>query len=201
MEQFEVRTFSRGNSGQTASNLNTINGAAHRFVGSGLNETITLNDFARARHALRMAKVPMNGLVAVVDPTVTYTLQTQSNITNLLTPEPKWQSLVHTGLVTGMNFQFNLFGFDVYESNYLPSSIAETVNGLSTTVGVCNQFFSMASPDIVPYIGAYRQMPTVQSEFNMNLQQTEYLTITEYGVALYRPENMVCVLTDTDQVG
>ena len=43
-------------------------------------------------------------------------------------------------------------------------------------------------------------MPTVYSEFNKDLQQTEYLTICEYGFKLYRPENMVIVLTDTDVV-
>jgi hypothetical protein len=38
-------------------------------------------------------------------------------------------------------------------------------------------------------------MPTVYSEFNKDLQQEEYLTICEYGFKLYRPENMVIILT------
>jgi hypothetical protein len=107
--------------------------------------------------------------------------------------------MVNEGLVTGMNFKFNLFGFDVYESNYLPRDIAETIT-LSTTVGVANMFFSAASPDILPVMGGFRQMPTVYSEFNKDLQQTEYLTIAEYGFKVRRPENLIVVLTDTDQV-
>jgi hypothetical protein len=43
-------------------------------------------------------------------------------------------------------------------------------------------------------------MPTVYSEFNKDLQQTEYLTIAEYGFKVRRPENLIVVLTDTDQV-
>lgn len=200
MEAVETRILSRGNAAQTASDLNAINGADHRWVGSGTSEAMALEDFARARHALRKANVPMNGLVAIVDPSVTYTIQTQANVMNHLTPAPKWQNTLHSGLVTGLQFAFNLYGFDVYESNYLPSSISETVDGRTVTTGVANQFFSIASPDIVPIIGGFRQQPTVYSEFNKDLQQTEYLTIAEYGFACYREENMVVVLTDTDVV-
>jgi len=200
MEGVETRIFDRANAGQTASNLNVINEANHRFVGSGTSETIALKDFAQAHYALSKANVPMTNLVAVVDPTVAYTLQTQTNIVNLLTPTPMWDQVVRDNLVTGMKFRFNIYGFDVYVSNYLPRGIAETINAKSVTVGVANMFFSAAPGDTLPIIGGFRQMPTVYSEFNKDLQQTEYLTITEYGFKLYRPENMVVILTDTDQV-
>jgi hypothetical protein len=200
MESVETRIFNRANAGQTASNANTINGADHRWVGSGTSETIALKDFAKARFSLTKALVPLTNLVAVVDPTVTYALQTNVNTVNLLTPSPMWQGVVRDGMTTGFKFRFNLYGFDVYESNYLPNSIAETVGGLSTTVGVANMFFSAAPGDTLPIIGGFRQMPTVYSEFNKDRQETEYLTICEFGFKLYRPENMIIVLTDTDQV-
>lgn len=200
METVEARILSRGNSGQTASDLNTINGANHRWVGSGTSESIALKDFALASYALEQANVPMTNLVAILHPSVAYTLQTQANLVNLLTPTPQWSSVVNTGLVTGMQFKFNIYGFDCYVSHYLPSGIAETINGKTTTVGVANQFFSAAPGDTLPYIGAWRQMPTVHVEFNKDTQETEYLTICEYDYALFRPENMVTVLTDTDVV-
>lgn len=200
MVAVETRILSRGNSGQTASDLNLINGAAHRFVASGTNEVIALKDFALASYALRQANVPMTNLCAVVDPSVAYTLQTQTNIVNLLSPVPQWTNLVHTGMVTGFKFAFRIYDFDVYVSNYLPRGIAETINGRSVTVGVANMFFSAAGGDINPLIGGFRQNPTVQSMFDMDTQETKYLTIAEYGFKLYRPENMVIVLSDTDQV-
>ncbi len=200
MEAVETRILSRGPSAQTASDLNVINEADHRWVGSGTGERITLEDFARANYALRKANVPMTNLVAIVDPTVAFTLQTQTNLMNLLTPTPQWSGLVNTGIVTGMRFVFNIFGFDVYVSNYLQDGIAETIDGRSVTVGVANLFFSAAPGDTLPIVGGFRQMPTVYSEFNKDLQQTEYLTIAEWGFALYRPENMVVVLTDKDVV-
>lgn len=201
MEGFETNVFSVANSGQTASSLNTINTAAHRWVGSGTSQSIALKDFARAHYALTKANVPLVNLVAVVDPSVAYTLQTQANLVNLITPNQQWQSIVGDGLMTGFKFRFNIYGFDIYVSNYLPGGITETIDGTTvTTYGVANYFFSAAPGDLCPWIGAFRQMPTVYSEFNKDLQQEEYLTITEYGVKLYRHENLVTVLTSTNVV-
>lgn len=200
MEAVETRIFNRGNASQTASNVNSINNADHRWVGSGLNESMAFSDFAKAHFALTKANVPLRNLVAVVDPSVAFTLQTQSNTVNLLSPMPMWGSVVNEGIMTGFKFRFNIFGFDVYVSNYLPGSIAETISGRTTTTGVANFMFSAAPGDTLPFIGGFRQMPTIDSEWNKDLQQFEYLTIAEYGFKVYRPENLVIVLTDTDVV-
>jgi len=188
--------------GQTVSDPNNINGVAHRFVASGTNGAITLNDIARANSALRKANVPMRNLVGIVDQSVAYTLMTQANITNIMTPTPMWSDVVKSGIVTGLTFMFTIFGFDIYVSNYLPGAGSagagsETISASSVTNGVCNLFFSAAPGDTLPFIGGFRQMPTVYSEFNKDLQQDEYLTICEYGFKLYRPENMVTVLSST----
>lgn len=200
MKGFEARVFNRANASQTASDLNLINGAAHRFVGSGTNETLALKDFMLAEYALRRANVPMRNLVAIVDPSVAFAIENSTNAVNLLSPMPKWGDMVNQGLVSGFQFRFSIFGFDVYVSNYLQRDIAETVDSKSVTVGVANLFFSADPGDTTPFVAAFRQMPTVYSEFNKDLQQTEFLTICEYGVQVYRPENLVVVLTDTDQV-
>lgn len=200
MEAVETRIFNRANAGQTASDLNQINTADHRWVGSGTSEAMAFLDFSKARYALRKANVPLTNLVAIVDPSVTHTLETQTNIMNLLSPMPSSERIVREGMVTGLTFRYNIFGFDVYESNYLPGSIAETIDGRTTTTGVANLFFSAAPGDTLPIMGAFRQMPTVHSKFNVDLQQDEYVTICEYGFKLYRPENLIVVLTDTDVV-
>lgn len=202
MRQYETRVFSVANSGQTASSLNTINGANHRWVTGGTNQVIELKDFAKAQYSLKKANVPMTNLVAVVDPSVIYNLQTQTNVVNLLNANQRWDNMVSNTTPTGMKFEMNLYGFDIYSSNYLPSGITETVNSVTvTTNGVANYFFSAASGDILPWVGAWREMPTVYSDFNKDTQETEYLTICEYGVqGDYRPENLVTILTDASQV-
>jgi hypothetical protein len=200
MEAIEARILSQVNAGQTASDPNTINNASHRWVGSGTSQAITLADFAKAQYALRKANVPMNNLVAILDPSVVYTFQTQTNLVNLITPDQRWQSITKDGASTGFRFVFNIYGFDIYVSNYLPSVASETVSGTTVTTGVANYLFSAAPGDTLPIVGAFRQMPTVYSEFNKDLQQEEYLTIAEYGFKLYRPENMVTILTATGVV-
>lgn len=194
----ETDIMSVGNAGQTASNLNVINGADHRWVASGVSEVLIPSDFAKAKYALQKANVPMTNLVAIVDPSVEYALSTITNLTNI-SNNPKWEGIVRDGMSTGMRFLMNVYGFDVYMCNYLPSGIAETVDGVSTTVGVANYFFS-AAPDVLPFVGNVRQAPMVDSEYNKDLQREEYVTTCRYGFKLFRPENLVTVLSDTDQV-
>lgn len=196
MERFEQDVLGLSGS-QTASDLNTINGGNHRFVGGGANQVIELDDFARAKFALDVANVPAMGRVAIVDPSVEFTLNTLSNLTNV-SNNPQFEGIVTSGFTTGMRFIRSIFGFDVYVSNYLADA-NETIDSKTTAAGKANMFFSAAS-DVVPFVGAMRQMPIVDSEFNKDEQREEYVTTARWGVKLYRPENLVCVLTDTDQV-
>jgi hypothetical protein len=69
----------------------------------------------------------------------------------------------------------------------------------TAAAGVNNLFFS-AAQDVVPFIGSMRQPPKVDSEYNKDLQREEYVTTMRYGMKLFRPENLVVVLSDTDQV-
>src|ERR1700735_1450143 len=138
MEAVETRILSQANAGQTASNPNIINTADHRWVASGTSQSLVIADFARAQYALTKANVPLTNLVAIVDPSVAYTLATQANMVNLLSPQQMWGDVSRDGIITGFKFRFNIFGFDVYVSNYLPSNISETINSVSVTSGVAN---------------------------------------------------------------
>lgn len=191
------RTVFNLQSQQTPGNLNKINGADHRWVGSGTNETIALSDFAKALYSLKKANVPDINLIAIVDPSVEYAINTLSNIVNV-SNNPRWEGVIESSMASGMRFLKNIYGFDVYVSTYLADA-NETINGKTTTAGKANLFFS-AAPGVLPFIGAWRQMPTVESEYNKDEQREEYATIARYGVKLYRPENLVVVLTDNDQV-
>lgn len=182
---------------QTASATNTINGAAHRFVASGTNEAMTVVDFARALHSLKKANVPQTNLIAIVDPSVEYTLNTLTNLVNF-SNNPQWEGIVTSGIATGMRFIKNIYGFDVYTSNYLAAA-NETISGLTTAAGKANMFFSAAS-GVSPFVGAWRQQPKVDAAYNKDFQREEYVTTARYGVKLFRPENLVCVLSDTDVV-
>lgn len=202
MKGFEARVFNRANAGQTSASPNLWNNFPHRMVASGASGTIAFKDFNRAELALRKANVPCRNLVAIVSPETAHQIQVNTAISGLLSPIPRWGNVSIDGLVSGFQFKFSVYGWDVYVSNYLPTDITETISGSQpgagtvTTNGQVNLFFSAEPGNTLPWIAAFRQMPTVYSEFNKDLQQTELLTICEYGVALYRPENMVIILTD-----
>jgi hypothetical protein len=182
---------------QTASDLNSINGAPHRFVASGTNEVFTTADFAKARYSLKKANVPDTNLVAIVDPSVEYTINTLTDISNV-SNNPRWEGIVAEGIATGMKFVKNVYGFDVYCSNNLADA-NETIDSVTTAAGKANMFFS-AAPDVLPFIGAWRQMPQVDSDYNKDYQRDEYVVTARWGSKLYRPENLVVILSDTDQV-
>lgn len=204
MKAIEVDVLAIGNSAQTAANKNAINGADHRLVASGGADSarvITVNDFAKAAYALQMANVPATNLVAIVDPSVEFTLNTLTNITNM-SNNPRWEGVVSSGISTGMKFIKNIYGFDVYTSVNLPTATTtETITDSASVTRIAgasnkaNLFFS-AAPDVLPFIGSIRQAPTVESEYNKDLQREEYVTVCRYGFKLYRPENLVVVLSD-----
>lgn len=198
-EAIENKVLSVGPAAQTAGNANAINGANHRFVGSGTNETLVPQDFQKARYALQKANVPMTNLVAIIDPSAEYALATLTNLVNV-SNNPHWEGIVREGASTGMQFRFNIYGFDVYVSQHLRmNTTTETIGGVTAALGVNNLFFS-AAPDVLPFVGNIRQSPKVDSEYNKDFQREEYVTTCRYGFKLFRPENLVVVLTDTDQV-
>jgi hypothetical protein len=198
MKSMEVDVLNIGPDGQTASNLNLINGGAHRFVGTGGSQAIAVKDFAEARFALQKANVPMTNLVAIVDPSVEFTLSTISNLVQIQY-NPKWEGIVRDGMSTGMKFLMNVYGFDVYVSQNLKSGMTETISGTSVSNGVANLFFS-ATPDVLPFVGSLRQPPKVDSDYNKDFQREEYVTTSRWGFKLYRPENLVTVLTNQNVV-
>jgi len=195
----EAKILAVGPDGQTLASTNLINGAQHRFIGSGTNETIAVTDFAKANYALDMANVPHQGRVAIVHPSVAFTLGTLTNLVNL-SNNPHWEGIVRTGHMSGMKFITNVLGFDVYTSmNLKVNAAAEQIGTPTAAAGVNNLFFSAAS-DVLPFVGSIRQSPRVESEYNKDFQREEYVTTCRYGYKLFRPENLVVIVTDTDQV-
>jgi len=213
MKHVEATIFEKPEAilGASANSNYVINGADHRFAGSGTGGVMGLSDFAYAKYALKKANVPDTNMVAVVSPEVEVTLNTLSNLTNV-SNNPRWEGIVDSNIATGMKFLYNIYGFDVYISNYLPdvtdsalptsalggTVAADTAVDFSSTAGKANYFFS-AAPDVSPWKMAWRQPPVVDSEWNKDKQRTEFLTTARYGVKLYRPENMVsCVVSGSN---
>lgn len=200
MEHFETTTLAAPEAGVSANSNETINSISMRVGSSQTGEVMGLKEFAYARYALKKQNVPDSNLVAIVDPSVEYTLNTLSNLVNV-SNNPRFEGLVRDGIATGMRFIANVYGFDVYCSNFLPTAtdnalpdLAAANTDFSSDNGVVNLFFS-ADQSVNPFVGAFRQQPQVDYDYNKDHQRHEFVTTARYGVKLYRPENMVRVVT------
>jgi hypothetical protein len=200
MAHFEATTLAAPESGISANSNNVIDTEEHRWAGGAGSGRIQLQDFARARYVLKKKNVPDTNLVAIVDPSVEYDINTLTNLVSV-SDNPRWEGIVADGIATGMKFVKNIYGFDVYCSNYLktvtdsalPTAANANIN-FSSTTGKANLFFSAAST-VTPFVGAWRQPPKVDYEWQPTRQRHAYMTTARYGVKLFRPENMVTIVT------
>ncbi len=202
MEHFEETTFAAPESGVSANSAEAVNGIAHRISG-GNGGKIELADFAYARYAMKKASTPDRSLVAIVDPSVEFQLNVRS-YRHYHSNNPMFEGIVRDGIATGMRFVANVYGFDVYTSNFLKSDVSDsalaerdgtTTNNFGTDNGVANLFFSTEG-DANPFVGAWRQEPEVEYEYNKDYQRHELQVLSHYGVKKYRAEGIVTVVTD-----
>lgn len=200
-ENMEGSIFALANS-QTLSNPNTINGAPHRFIASGnTNTTLALEDFAKAKFALDKANA--TGMrIAVIDPSQEYFLNTLTNLVSVAN-NPKFEGVINSGFVnstTGMSFYKNIYGFDVYVSNYLATPTDTAINAdargsVSAPSSPISNIFCSLGGDQTPFVGAWRQMVRVEYERNKDLRRDEYVMNGRFGLKLYRPETLVTVIS------
>lgn len=197
-EEVEGRILNIPNAagGQTLGGTNTINGAKHRFRAAGAANEITIADFAYAKYAFQKAKCS-GAMIAIVDPSVEYTLNTLTNLVNV-SNNPRFEGIVESGFgSSSMKFVKNIYGFDVYTSDYLPSlgteslELALTATSASVSGYAPNIFMCLGDKMDMPFLGAWRRPPKLES-WRDPAVETEYHQLTaRYDVALYRPEALV----------
>lgn len=182
-------------SDQTASNPNTINGVDHRWVAVGSDDEMTLADIQKAKLALDKAKVMSGGRRMFVDPTVTYELQQISSVIQ--------QDIYGSNafLKEGMNGTVHVgrfAGFELFESLFLDSSIAETITatGVGSGSNTAGAGFGNMALGEEALIGAMRALPDLRSWRDDNTRSDVHHVTMRYGIKLFRPESLVVILTD-----
>lgn len=204
-EYYETQTL-KLHQVQTSNASNSINGGQHRFTANGTARTITLNDFAYARYAMQKAKVPLSGLIAVVDPSFEFNTNITSTIVDV-SNNPHWEGIIETGIGAGdsMRFLRNIFGWDVFVSDYLDTATAVEAaltdyegNTTASVVGdKFNQFFTVADDESKPYIGAWRRTPKIVSWRDEDIETDYHQFSARFGLNLYRPESLITVVSST----
>lgn len=208
-EYKETKILQLGND-QTANDFNTINNAKHRYVGGGdgtslPTNALTLEDFSYARMALQKAGVPMTNLVCIVGPEQEHIINTLTNIVNV-SNNPMWDGIITTGMgdATGTRFLKNIYGFDIYVSNFLDTTESDEAalttyddTAVADTTGYqSNMFFSMADDMTKPFIYADGRPLTMKSWRDEDIETEYHAATMSFGTALYRPESLVVVLSN-----
>ena len=188
---------------QTNDDGNSINGAYHRFTANGTGRTITIQDLAYVNYALKKANAGNSIMIGIVDPSFEFNTNISSQV--VTADNPQYQGIINTGIGSGFRFIRNIYGIDLYTSNYLDTEdAAETAltdyqgTTTATAVGdVVNTFFSASDRANLPYIGAWRRRPVIKSWRDED-KETEYHQLSaRFGLALYRPETLVTVVSST----
>jgi len=198
-EYFETKALETLNAGQTDDDPNSINGFAHRLVGSGTNDTIQFEDMIKMRLAFNKGEVPYAGRVAIVDPIVEATLNTRYQITSGtgdLAANPTWQMITEAGFERDHNFVINLYGWDIMVSNRLP--VGDFGDGTtSVEQGVANIFMCIADDGCKPLMCAWREMPSVEGGRNKDLKRDEYVQSARFGQGIQRTDTLGVVVTSS----
>lgn len=199
-EYLETRVLHLHNE-QTANDSNSINGAQHRFTANGSSRTITIQDLAYVSYSLKKANVGTNAMIGIVDPAFEFNTNISSQV--VTSDNPQYRGIIESGIGSGFRFIRNIYGIDLYTSNYLDKVDAAEASLTdyqgNTTASVAgdsaNIFFSAQDRMNLPFIGAWRRRPVIKSWRDED-KETEYHQMSaRFGLALFRPENLVTMIS------
>ena len=204
-ENHETKFLNAVNAAQTGANLNLVNGRPHRFVGSAASNarTMTLENFIAMKLAFDKANVPAGGRIAIVDPVVEATLNSLQNLVNV-SNNPMFEGIVTEGFARDHKFVKNIFGFDIYTSNFLPTlTAAEAIDasgyGLtSETAAVgdkANVFMCVADDSCKPIMHAWRRAPKTEGWRDNEERADKYQFTSRFGFGAQRVDTLGVILT------
>jgi len=205
-EYHESRFLEVANGGQTAANVNLVNGRPHRWVGGGSGVTtriMSLSDFIAMKLAFDEAGVPASGRICLVDPIVEATINSLTNLVNL-SNNPMFEGMVTTGFAETHKFIRNIFGWDIWTTNYLPVKTAtEALNASSYNLAnttaqigdVANIFMCVADDSTKPVMHAWRRSPTTEGWRDHEDRADKFQVTSRYGLGLQRVDTLGVVIT------
>ena len=182
-----------------------INGIPHRWVAGGAANQLTLQDFISAKLSLDKANVPSEGRIAIVDPIVEASLNTLVGA-QAFGAEQHWGDLIGTGFAQNARFFGNIYGFDIYISNYNATlgagdtdlkDFADAYAGTGTAVEVTGMktalFMCVADEEVTPLMSAWRRMPKMEGDREVDLGRDLFYSSSRWGFGIQRPESLVVI--------
>ena len=207
-ENHEGRFLAVANGGQTAANLNLVNGRPHRFVAGGAGaatRNVVLGDFVAMKLAFDKANAPASGRIAIVDPIVEATLNSLISQTSVVNNTPQFQGVLNEGFARDHRFVRNIMGWDIYTSNFLPSLTAtEVIDGSAYDLAndtaeigdKANIFMCVADDSCKPVMHAWRRAPQTEGWRDQEERADKYQVTSRFGFGVQRADTLGVILTD-----
>ena len=207
-ENHEGRFLGTANNGQTAANLDFVNGRPHRWVAGGSGGTsrnIVLADFVSMKLAFDKANAPASGRIAIVDPIVEATLNSLISQTSVVNNTPQFQGVLNEGFARDHRFVRNIMGWDIYTSNFLPSLTAtEVIDGSTYDLAndtaeigdKANVFMCVADDSCKPVMHAWRRAPQTEGWRDNEERADKYQVTSRFGFGVQRADTLGVILTD-----
>ena len=207
-ENHESRFLAVANAAQTNANVNLVNGRPHRWIGGGSGVTtrvMSISDLIGMKLAFDKANVPAAGRIAIVDPIVEATLNSLTNIVNV-SNNPMFEGIITEGFAKDHKFVRNIFGFDIWTSNFLPVKTAtEALNASSynlanTTAAigdVANLFMCVSDDSTKPIMHAWRRAPKTEGWRDNEERADKYQVTSRFGLGAQRVDTLGTILTTT----
>jgi len=207
-ENHEGRFLAVANGGQTAADLNLVNGRPHRWVAGGAGaatRNVVLADFVSMKLAFDKANAPASGRIAIVDPIVEATLNSLISQTSVVNNTPQFQGVLNEGFARDHRFVRNIMGWDIYTSNFLPSLTAtETIDGSAYDLAndtaeigdKANIFMCVADDSCKPVMHAWRRAPQTEGWRDQEERADKYQVTSRFGFGVQRADTLGVLLTD-----
>lgn len=192
---------------ELTSDLGVINGRPHTWIAGGdgiTTRNMSLSDFIAMKLSFDKANVPQNGRIALVDPIVEATLNSLTNLVNV-SNNPWFEGIVNEGFAQNHKFVKNIFGFDIYTTNFLPSEDAilamdASAYGLANTSTVvgdkANIFMCILDDGCKPMMTATRRQPKTEGWRDHDNEQDKFKVSTRYGYGAQRFDTLGVIWTD-----
>lgn len=199
-EEFQSTWLQAAYDAQTDADPNNFNGFAHRRRASGGNEQITENDLIDLALAFDEANVPQMGRVLIVPPVVTATINKLVTITAGLDRTPMFQTAFESGFSRDNKFIGNIFGWDIYQSNLVPTAAAGAGDGTNTLTNSGRACLAMciADDNTKTMMSAWRRQPTTKAQHDPSKGggRDEFYTTARWGHGVQREDTLGVILVD-----
>jgi len=200
-EAIETSFLTACNAAQTANEANNVNGVKHRFTANGTSRAFELMDIAYMKYAFDKANVPAQGRVLLVDPIVELTIDASTSITSLAN-NPMFEGLIQEGWARDHKFLKNIFGFDIYTSNRLPTvgvegSLTDREGNTTASVAgdIANIAMCIADDNTRPMMRADRRLASVEGWRENELREDRFQTSARYGFGAQRVDTLGAIIS------